>query len=69
MIKRMLLLAMGLWIGGGLLAQQSLTQRTLIYCGKLIDPKAGQVLTEMTVIVTGQYGFGRAEGLYGGRCG
>src|SRR5580698_7289348 len=48
MIKRLLLLAMGLWIGGGLLAQ-----RTLIYCGKLIDPKAGQVLTEMTVIVSG----------------
>src|ERR1700722_2605014 len=48
MTKRLLLLAMGLWIGGGLFAQ-----RTLIYCGKLIDPKAGQVLTEMTVIVTG----------------
>ncbi|HEV3413530.1 MAG TPA: amidohydrolase family protein [Puia sp.] len=28
-------------------------QRTIIYCGKLIDPKAGQVLTEMTVVVTG----------------
>jgi imidazolonepropionase-like amidohydrolase len=28
-------------------------QRTLIYCGKLIDPKSGQVLTEMSVIVTG----------------
>jgi imidazolonepropionase-like amidohydrolase len=28
-------------------------QRTIIYCGKLIDPKAGQVLTEMTVIVAG----------------
>ena len=28
-------------------------QRTIIYCGKLIDPRAGQVLTEMTVIVTG----------------
>jgi imidazolonepropionase-like amidohydrolase len=48
MTKRLLLLAMGLWIGGGLFAQ-----RTLIYCGKLIDPKAGQVLTEMTVIVSG----------------
>jgi imidazolonepropionase-like amidohydrolase len=48
MNKRLLLLFMGLWIGGGLLAQ-----RTLIYCGKLIDPKAGQVLTEMTVIVSG----------------
>jgi imidazolonepropionase-like amidohydrolase len=30
-----------------------LAQRTVIYCGKLIDPKAGQVLTEMSVIVTG----------------
>ena len=28
-------------------------QRTLVYCGKLIDPKAGQVLTEMSIIVTG----------------
>src|SRR5580700_1883767 len=28
-------------------------QRTIIYCGKVIDPKAGQVLTEMTVIVLG----------------
>src|ERR1700733_7906874 len=28
-------------------------QRTVIYCGKLIDPKAGQVLSEMTVIVSG----------------
>ena len=48
MTKRLLLLAMGLWIGGGLFAQ-----RTLIYCGKLIDPKAGQVLSEMTVVVSG----------------
>src|SRR5579863_291275 len=48
MNKRLLLLFIGLWIGGGLLAQ-----RTIIYCGKLIDPKAGQVLTEMTVVVTG----------------
>ena len=46
--RLLLLLAMGLWIGGGVMAQ-----RTLIYCGKLIDPKAGQVLTEMTVIVAG----------------
>ena len=30
-----------------------MAQRTLIYCGKLIDPKAGKVLTEMTVIVNG----------------
>ncbi len=35
------------------LSAQVSGQRTLIYCGKLIDPKAGQVLTEMSVIVTG----------------
>ena len=29
------------------------SQRTILYCGRLIDPKAGQVLTEMTVIVKG----------------
>jgi imidazolonepropionase-like amidohydrolase len=28
-------------------------QKTIIYCGRLIDPKAGQVLTEMTIVVTG----------------
>ena len=28
-------------------------QRTLIYCGKLIDPKSAQVLPEMTIVVTG----------------
>ena len=28
-------------------------QRTIIYCGRLIDPKAGAVLTEMSVIVSG----------------
>jgi imidazolonepropionase-like amidohydrolase len=27
--------------------------RTILYCGKLIDPVSGQVLTEMSVIVTG----------------
>src|SRR5215472_5540409 len=29
------------------------SQKTIIYCGRLIDPKAGQVLTEMTIVVTG----------------
>ena len=33
--------------------QAAAPQRTVIYCGKLIDPKSGQVLTEMSVIVTG----------------
>jgi imidazolonepropionase-like amidohydrolase len=47
-MKKLLLILMGLWFCGAVMAQ-----RTLIYCGKLIDPKAGQVLTEMTVIVTG----------------
>src|ERR1700719_406183 len=27
-------------------------QRTIIYCGKLIDPGAGQVLTAMSIVVT-----------------
>jgi imidazolonepropionase-like amidohydrolase len=48
MKKGLLLIALGLWVGSALMAQ-----RTLIFCGKLIDPQAGQVLTEMTVIVTG----------------
>ena len=47
-MKKLLLILMGFCIGGAVMAQ-----RTLIYCGKLIDPKAGKVLTEMTVIVTG----------------
>jgi imidazolonepropionase-like amidohydrolase len=29
------------------------SQRTILYCGRLVDPKAGAVLTEMTVVVTG----------------
>ena len=29
------------------------SQKTILYCGRLIDPKSGQVLTEMSVIVTG----------------
>jgi imidazolonepropionase-like amidohydrolase len=28
-------------------------QKTIIYCGKLIDPRASQVQTEMSVVVTG----------------
>jgi imidazolonepropionase-like amidohydrolase len=47
-MKKLLLILMGFWIGGAVTAQ-----RTLIYCGKLIDPKSGKVLTEMTVIVNG----------------
>ena len=31
----------------------ALSQKTIIYCGRLIDPKSQQVLTEMTVVVTG----------------
>src|ERR1700760_218837 len=29
------------------------SQKTILYCGRLIEPKSGQVLTEMTVVVTG----------------
>lgn len=36
-----------------LIACVAFSQRTLLYCGRLIDPKAGQVLTGMTVIVNG----------------
>jgi imidazolonepropionase-like amidohydrolase len=36
-----------------LLAQFTFAQRTLLYCGKLIDPKSGQVSTEMSIVVTG----------------
>ena len=28
-------------------------QRTIVYCGKLIDPKSGQVLPEMSIVVEG----------------
>ena len=34
-------------------SQLLFAQRTLIYCGKLIDPKALQVLTEMSIVVEG----------------
>ena len=36
-----------------LLAQFSNAQRTLLYCGKLIDPKSGQVSTEMSIVIFG----------------
>src|SRR6185312_4015198 len=37
-------------------------QKTLLYCGRLIDPKTGQVLTEMTVVVTGNSVTGVSKG-------
>ncbi|HEY4336466.1 MAG TPA: amidohydrolase family protein, partial [Puia sp.] len=49
MKKWLLILALGaIGLPGSLFAQ-----RTLLYCGKLIDPAAGQVLTEMSIVVTG----------------
>ncbi|HEY4291310.1 MAG TPA: amidohydrolase family protein [Puia sp.] len=36
-----------------LLAQLSIAQRTLLYCGRLIDPKSGQVSTEMSIVISG----------------
>ena len=36
-----------------LIAQILFAQRTLIYCGKLIDPKFLTVQTEMTILVSG----------------
>jgi imidazolonepropionase-like amidohydrolase len=47
MKPKLLLLFALLW------ASFAYSQRTLIHCGRLIDPKAGQVLTEMTIVVTG----------------
>jgi imidazolonepropionase-like amidohydrolase len=29
------------------------SQKTILYCGRLIEPKSGQVLTEMTIVVNG----------------
>lgn len=34
-------------------AQSTFAQHTILYCGKLIDPKSGQVSTEMSIVVTG----------------
>jgi imidazolonepropionase-like amidohydrolase len=36
-----------------LLAHLAFAQRTLLYCGRLIDPKSGQVSTEMSIVVNG----------------
>ena len=57
-MKKVLLLLLGC------LPALLFAQRTLVYCGKLIDPKAGQVLTEMSIIVTGNTRHRRAEGLH-----
>lgn len=46
-MKKCLLLAALLWACG------AFAQKTILYCGRLIDPKAGSVLTEMSVIVSG----------------
>ncbi|HZE85288.1 MAG TPA: amidohydrolase family protein, partial [Puia sp.] len=48
MRKLFVLLLMALYVPGSLLAQ-----RTILWCGKLIDPKSGQVLQEMSIVVTG----------------
>ncbi|HVS98265.1 MAG TPA: amidohydrolase family protein [Puia sp.] len=45
--KLLLLLLAISWVSG------AIAQKTLLYCGRLIDPKAGQVLTEMTIVVNG----------------
>src|SRR6201989_1496562 len=43
-----------LWLLAALLMPGALlAQRTIIYCGKLIDPASLQVKTEMSIIVTG----------------
>jgi len=36
------------------LSQSLFSQRTIIYCGRLIDPKSLQVLNEMTIIIDGK---------------
>jgi imidazolonepropionase-like amidohydrolase len=46
-MKKLLLIPTLLW------ACAAFCQKTILYCGRLIDPKAGQVLTEMSVVVTG----------------
>ncbi len=43
----------GLLLSMLLLAHWAFGQRTIVYCGKLIDPVAAKVLTEMSIIVTG----------------
>ena len=46
-MKKLLLLPALLWVC------MAFSQKTNIYCGRLIDPKSGQMLTEMTVVVSG----------------
>src|SRR5579872_7034067 len=46
-MKKLLLIPALFW------ACLAFCQRTIIYCGRLIDPKEGQVLTEMSVVVSG----------------
>jgi len=46
-MKKLLLIPTLLW------ACLAFCQKTIIYCGRLIEPQSGQVLTEMSVIVTG----------------
>jgi imidazolonepropionase-like amidohydrolase len=36
-----------------LITQSVSAQRTLLYCGKLIDPKSGQVSAEMSIVISG----------------
>ena len=45
-MKKLLLIAL-------LFAQASFAQRTILHCGKLIDTKQMQVLTEMSIIIEG----------------
>lgn len=49
-MKKLLLIGTLFCVGG---VFSAFSQRTILYCGRLIDPKAGTVLTEMSVIVTG----------------
>ena len=49
-MKKLLLLGTLLCVCGFLPA---FSQRTILYCGRLIDPKAGTVLTEMSIVVNG----------------
>ncbi|MBS1605184.1 MAG: amidohydrolase family protein [Bacteroidetes bacterium] len=40
-------------LAGLLLVHLAFAQRTILYCGRLIDPKSGQVSTEVSVVVSG----------------
>ena len=52
-MKKLLLIPALLWACCTFLAAPIHAQRTLLYCGRLIDPKAGSVLTEVSIIVNG----------------